>query len=223
MMRIGLWTKIKIIRDCNSRIIDKLDDSHPDYKSLEQLQQEDPDNIVVFHSEDSEEFMEEQEVEEESGNSEEGMLKITPDIFYNPGTKYCYMGFTNYQRAKHYGCLLKEVHEFTSKYTVGQPKVVTHHKHELSFLCSEDNARRLAPLNLKKEIDSSVNKKITDTWKRIKVNQEYPKIDIAELELADVVTKSPHGKSFYEVIQNCGEYVITRCIKHHSIPVCVVK
>ncbi len=223
--------------------IEYIDDSHPEYRSIEhssakneqQIQKEEPNTVVaVFHSE---EHLKKQSITPEYTNDEvppepsesnvlledpyEGLIAIAKEIYFNPATNHCYLGFSNRNRATEYGAHLKEIHEiYNSRYTVGKPSVTTHCKHELVIeFITEANARKLADLNLKKSLAHSSNQAVTDTWRIAPTEtKEYPKIDIAELELADLVTKSPHGKSFYEVIQNCGQYVITRCIKHHSIP-----
>ncbi len=106
---------------------------------------------------------------------QEQLVRIAPDIFYDPSTSKCYLGFSNYQRATTYGAHLKEIHElYNSRYTVGKPVVVTNCKHELVIECiTEENARKLANLNLKKELDHPKNKAVTDTW-RLPLEKEDP-------------------------------------------------
>ena len=97
--------------------------------------------------------------------------------------------------------------------------------------CSEDNARRLAGLNLKKELTHPDNEATTKTWVKKELpeghdqrevppttDKGYPPIDISELELADRITRSPHSQCVYEVIQNHKSYVDVRCLEHHSMP-----
>ena len=145
---------------------------------------------------------------------------ITADIVYSSEGR-CYVGFSSRARASTYGQLLKEVYEFTTAYLVEKPTILHKHKWELKMYCSEDNAHRLALLNLKKELTHPENKVHTDAWVHKELPQSfdkgYPKIELAELELADRITRSPHSQCVYEVIQNHGEYVTVRCLEHNSM------
>ncbi len=124
-----------------------------DREYLEELQQELEDDWDEWTPEQKEQL-----------EFQESLIRIAPDIFYQPKNNVCYVGFSNKNRANTYGALLKEVHEVTTDYCVASPYVVTNCKYELRFMCSLENAKRLAPLNLKKEIDHRVNKAVTDTW-----------------------------------------------------------
>jgi len=114
---------------------------------------------------------------------QEQLIRIASDIFYDPSTSKCYLGFSNYQRATTYGAHLKEIHElFDSKYTVDKPKVVTNCKHELTISAiSRENALKLAKLNLKKKLDHKANKAITDTWKVEEVLTENVQIYVPHI------------------------------------------
>ncbi len=151
---------------------------------------------------------------------------ITPDIVYSSDGK-CYIGFSSRARASTYGQLLKEVWEFTTTYKVDSPTILHNHKWELKMWCSKDNAIRLAPLNLKKELDHPDNKAITQTWVQKELpptgtNKGYPKIELSELEVADVIASSPNGKAFFEVDslrEEDGElFAYVRCIQHPIFP-----
>ncbi|MEM8674374.1 MAG: hypothetical protein AAGF83_10940 [Cyanobacteria bacterium P01_G01_bin.67] len=160
---------------------------------------------------------------------QEQLVRIVPDIFYDPSTSKCYLGFSNYQRANTYGAHLKEIHElYDSRYTVDKPTVVTNCKHELVIeYITEDNSRKLAPLNLKKELDHKSNKAVTDTWllpvKKEETGQsEYPfppykSIPLSEVELADIVTTSANAQSAYEVTANLGDHLLATCLYNHSL------
>ena len=160
---------------------------------------------------------------------QEQLIRIAPDIFYDPSTSKCFVGFTNYQRANTYGAHLKEIHKlYDSRYTVDKPTVVTNCKHELVIECiTEDNALKLAGLNLKKELDHKSNKAVTDTWllpvKKEETGQsEYPfppykSIPLSEVELADIVTTSENAQSAYEVTANLGDHLLATCLYNHSL------
>ena len=161
---------------------------------------------------------------------QEQLVRIAPDIFYDPSTSKCYLGFSNYQRANTYGAHLKEIHElYDSRYTVDKPTVVTNCKHELVIECiTEDDSRKLAPLNLKKELEHKSNKAITDTWllplKKEDIEEgEYPappynKIPLDQVEICDVVTTSPNSQSAYEVTGNKGTHLLATCLYNKSLP-----
>lgn len=185
--------------------IEYMDDSNPasssyevedaDYKSIEQLQHE------VLRT------CEEQE------DPREGLVKITNDIYFNSNTNHCYIGFSNAGRAKTYGPHLKEIYElYNSKYTVGKPKVVDC-KHELVIEhISYENAQKLAPLNLKKDLNSKFNKLITDSWTTEEVLSEDVNIYIPK---EATVKKSKHPTPLVQieagdtVHRNIGDSIYT--------------
>ncbi len=177
---------------------------------------------------------------------QEQLVRIAPDIFYDPSSSKCFMGFSNRGRASTYGAHLKEIHElFDSRYTVDNPKVVTNCKHELVIeSITEENARKLARLNLKKELDHKANKAATDKWnvltedvqiyvpqrqedKRINKSEDltekdfpsypYTEISLTEVEFGDV-TSTPHSRSAYMVKEHKGEFVLAECLYHKSLP-----
>ena len=178
---------------------------------------------------------------------QEQLVRIAPDIFYDPSSSKCFMGFSNRGRASTYGAHLKEIHElFDSRYTVDNPKVVTNCKHELVIeSITEENARKLARLNLKKELDHKANKAVTDKWnvltedvqiyvpqrqedKRINKSEDltekdfpsypYTEISLTEVEFGDVITSTPHSRSAYMVKEHKGEFVLAECLYHKSLP-----
>ncbi len=179
---------------------------------------------------------------------QEQLVRIAPDIFYDPSSSKCFVGFSNYQRANTYGAHLKEIHElYDSRYTVDKPKVVTNCKHELVIECiTEENARKLSGLNLKKELEHKSNKAITDTWvlpldkeeteeeppspphaPQENATQEeqldfpsppYKPIPLDQVELCDVVTTSPNSQSAYEVREHKGGYIVTTCLYNVPLP-----
>ncbi|MEM8719009.1 MAG: hypothetical protein AAGE84_06825 [Cyanobacteria bacterium P01_G01_bin.39] len=175
---------------------------------------------------------------------QEQLVRIAPDIFYDPSTSRCFVGFTNYQRANTYGAHLKEIHElYDSRYTVGKPSVVTNCKHELVIKCiTEENARKLSGLNLKKELEHKTNKAITDKWsvltedvhiyvpqtQEIKKSQvlgesdfpsyPYTEIPLDQVEFGDVITSTSHSRSAYMVKEHKGEFVLAECLYHKSLP-----
>ena len=172
---------------------------------------------------------------------QEQLIRIAPDIFYDPSNSKCYMGFSNRGRATTYGAHLKEIHElYDSRYTVDKPKVVTNCKHELVIECiTEENARKLAGLNLKKELDNRSNKAVTSTWdtkidnargatndiqlsRNSQEEDKYPlppykSIPLSEVELADIVTTSANAQSAYEVTANLGDHLLATCLYNHSL------
>ena len=315
--------------------IEYMNDSHPDYKSIEQIQEEEPDNIAVFHSEEQEEKKEKtyfeltgrpdlrpdtyedltpnityssskrayigfndrkeaeefrdsisaepamieeavimnkhkyelkfycdrqylEELKEELENDwtpeqkaeldwQEQLVRIAPNIFYDPSSSKCLMGFSNRGRASTYGAHLKEIHElYDSRYTVDKSKVITNCKWELTLEnITKENAQKLAKLNLKKDLDYKTNKVITDSWdlltedvkpkpltKEVKPvlvdkvaltendfpSAPYQEVSLSELELCDVITTSSNVRTYYEVIENKGAYITARCIYSPTFP-----
>ncbi len=166
---------------------------------------------------------------------QEQLVRIASDIFYDPSTSKCYLGFSNYQRATTYGAHLKEIHElYDSRYTVGKPLVVTNCKHELVIeFITEENARKLANLNLKKDLEHRSNRNITDKWTYPSEKytsapdfQEedleystppYKPIPLDQVELADLVTTGEYIKAYYEVTDNKGTHLLARCLYHESL------
>ncbi len=145
------------------------------------------------------------------------------------------MGFSNRGRATTYGAHLKEIHElYDSRYTVGKLSVVTNCKHELVIeFITEANARKLADLNLKKDLEHRSNRNITDKWTYPsekytsapdfqEEDLEYPTppykaIPLEEVELADLVTTGEYIKAYYEVTDNKGTHLLARCLHHESL------
>ncbi|MGV2832033.1 hypothetical protein [Myxosarcina sp. GI1(2024)] len=190
--------------------IEYMDDNDPNYKSIEELQKEEPDTVVaVYHSE---EYLEQQEVKDTQASRARLLgipdftpttyTDISPDIVYS-STGRCYVGFSNYNRAKNYGNQLCELYELTSGFLVDKSQIMTNHKYELKFWCSEANARRLVGLNLKKELDDPVNAKVVESWKRVEPTKSQPTspkpIPISELEVGDIVHREGKPQDRYEV------------------------
>ena len=152
---------------------------------------------------------------------------ITPDIVYSSEGK-CYIGFSSRARASTYGQLLKEVYEFTTTYKVDKPIIMHSHKWELKIWCSKDNAVRLAPLNLKKELDHPDNQVVTKTWVQKEVpssfeDKSYPPISLTEVEVGDLVSRSSKGESRFKVLETREEgdgelYALTECLVNPIFP-----
>ena len=152
----------------------------------------------------------------------ERLIRPAPDIFYDPKNNVCYVGFSNKERANNYGALLKELHEFTRDYHVTNPLVVTNCKYELQFMCSEDNAVRLAPLNLKKGLDHPSNQTIVSQWVKKELpstveDKEYPPISINDVQPGDIVARASKGRAHFQVIctreEGDGEvYALCECL-----------
>lgn len=139
------------------------------------------------------------------------------------------MGFSNRNRASEYGFHLLEIHElYNCIHNVDKSKVVTNCKWELTIeSITLENAKKLAPLNLKKELDHKSNKAVTDTW-LLPLNKEeieegeypdppYKPIPLEEVELCDVVTTGEYIKAYYEVTDNLGTHLLARCLYHESL------
>lgn len=166
---------------------------------------------------------------------QEGLIRIAPDIFFNPATNHCYLGFSNRNRTNTYGAHLKEIYElYNSRYTVDKPVVVTNCKHELVLeFITEANARKLADLNLKKDLEHRSNRNITDKWTYPsekytndpdfqEEDLEYPTppykpIPLDQVELCDLVTTGEYIKAYYEVTDNLGTHLLARCLYHESL------
>ncbi len=167
---------------------------------------------------DNDDWTEEQK---EKLDFQESLIRIAPDIFYQPKNNVCYMGFSNKERANNYGALLKEVHEFTTDYCVANPYVVTNCKYELRFMCSKDNAIRLAPLNLKKELAHPSNQTIVSQWVSKELptveDKSYPPISIDEIQPGDIVARASKGRAHFKVTctreEGDGEvYALCECL-----------
>ena len=177
--------------------IEYMDDSHPDYKSIEQLQQEDPDNIAVFHSEEEiiqdEDFTLEQEAELDW---QEQLVRCAPDIFYDPSSSKCFIGFSNKNRADGYGSYLTRILDIAEKYTVSaKPVITTNTKYELVLEEIElESAQHLSKFNLKKEYDDSKNKDARELWRTTRKRVHPPAcrpsdklVPLEEVKLGDIV------------------------------------
>ena len=138
--------------------IEYMDDSHPDYKSIEQLQEEDPVNIAVFHSE---EYLEEQaplsSTQEKQGitphytNEEQKESKtktwaqltgrpdlrpttyedITPNITYSSDGR-CYVGFNDYKEAESFRESISE------PAMISDAEIMNGFKYEVKFYCDRE-------------------------------------------------------------------------------------
>ena len=274
--------------------IEYMDDSNPDYKSIEQIQEEDPDTVVaVFHSkehlkskgitpltkevkpkksyyeltgrpdlrpttyedlapnisyssdgrayvgfndkQEAEEFREsisspsmigdaeimngykyevkfycdlkylQQFVEVEDDFTpeqkeeldwQEQLIRTANDIFYDPSSRKCYVGFSAKGRADQYGSYLTRILDIAEKYVVtNKPSVTTNTKYELVLEQIDlDSAQHLSIFNLKKEYDDSKNKDARELWRTTRQRKHEPAckpspklVPLDEVKLGDIV------------------------------------
>lgn len=275
--------------------IEYMDDSNPDYKSIEQIQEEDPDTVVaVFHSkehlkskgitpltkevkpeksyyeltgrrdlrpttyedlapnisyssdgrayigfndkQEAEEFRESisspsiignaeimngykyevkfycdreyvEELQKELENDwtpeqkaeldwQEQLVRIAPDVFYDPSSRKCYIGFSAKGRADHYGSYLTRILDIAEKYTVSaKPSVTTNTKYELVLEeIDKMSAQHLSKFNLKKEYDDSKNREARELWRTTRQRKHEPAckplpklVPLNKVKLGDIV------------------------------------
>ena len=267
--------------------IEYMDDSNPDYKSIEQIQEEDPDTVVaVFHSkehlksqgikpeksyyeltgrrdlrptkyedlapnisyssdgrayvgfndkQEAEEFREsisepsmigdaeimndfkyevkfycdlkylQQFVEVEDDFApeqkqeldwQEQLIRTANDIFYDPSSRKCYIGFSAKGRADQYGSYLTRILDIAEKYTISaKPVITTNTKYELVLEEIElESAQHLSKFNLKKEYDDSKNKDARELWRTTRQRKHEPAckplpklVPLNEVKLGDIV------------------------------------
>ena len=118
--------------------IEYLDDSNPDYKSIEQLQQEDPDTVVaVFHSE--------QHLKEQEEKSEKSYYELTgrpdlrptthedlaPNISYSSDGR-AYVGFNDKQEAEEFRDSISEPS------LLDDAQIMNNYKWEVKFYCDRE-------------------------------------------------------------------------------------
>lgn len=98
---------------------------------------------------------------------QEQLVRIAPDIFYDPAESKCFMGFSAKGRADGYGSYLTRILDIAQKYTVSnKPSVATNTKYELVLEQIElKSAQHLSKFNLKKEYDDSKNKDARELWR----------------------------------------------------------
>lgn len=128
--------------------IEYMDDSHPDYKSIEQLQEEDPDNIVVFHSEEHLKSKGITPVKKEFGSLSyyelKGVPDLRPDTFEDlaPNITYsssgrAYVGFNDKQEAEEFRDSISEPSMLSDSDTMNG------FKYEVKFYCTREYIEEL--------------------------------------------------------------------------------
>lgn len=207
--------------------VEYMDDAHPNYKSIEQLQQEDPDTVVaVFHSKEhlkskgitplTKEVKPEKSYYELTGKPDlrpttyddftpeqkaeldwqEQLVRIAPDVFYDPAGSKCFMGFSAKGRADGYGSYLTRILDIAQKYTVSaKPSVTTNTKYELVLeQIDKMSAQHLSKFNLKKEYDDSKNREARELWRTTRQRKHEPAckplpklVPLNEIKLGDIV------------------------------------
>lgn len=170
--------------------LEYMDEDHPDYRSIEQLQQEDPDTVVaVFHSE---QYLKSQGIEPECTNEvqeeypishhnpfkpiplseyQEGdrpvnMVEISPDIIYVPVDKTAYVAMRAKGRARSYGDYLTRLLTVGSKYVVSDKLTkISDSKYELRiFDISFEDVKHLAKFKLHRDYDHPDNREVSEVW-----------------------------------------------------------
>ena len=98
---------------------------------------------------------------------QEQLIRIAPDIFYDPSQSKCFMGFSAKGRADQYGSYLSRILDIAEKYVLtNKPLVTTNTKYELVLEQIElESAQHLSKFNLKKEYDDSKNKEARELWR----------------------------------------------------------
>ncbi len=190
--------------------IEYMNDSNADYKSIEQLQQEDPDTVVaVFDAnekhtkyQDEDDFTPEQK---EELDWQQQLIRTADDIFYDPSKAKCYMGFSAKGRADDYGSYLTRILDIAEKYTVSfKPTVTTNTKYELVLEEIDlESAQHLSNFNLKKEFDDSKNKDARESWRTTRKRIHPPAckpnpklVPLEEVKLGDIVYLNSHSNQY---------------------------
>ena len=127
---------------------------------------------------------------------QEQLVRIAPDIFYDPSAAKCFMGFSAKGRADQYGSYLSRILDIAEKYVVtNKPLVTTNTKYELVLEQIElESAQHLSKFNLKKEYDDSKNKDARELWRTTRKREvppaykPSPKLTpLEEVKLGDIV------------------------------------
>ena len=107
---------------------------------------------------------------------QEQLVRIAPDIFYDPSEEVCYLGFKAKGRADNYGSYLTRILDIAEKYVVvNKPRVTTNTKYELKLeTIAEKDTKHLSKFNLKKEYDDSINKDARELWRTTRKREVPP-------------------------------------------------
>lgn len=127
---------------------------------------------------------------------QEQLIRTANDIFYDPSSSKCYVGFSAKGRADSYGSYLTRILDIAEKYVVSsKPTVTTNTKYELVLEQIElDSAQHLSNFNLKKEYDDSKNKDARELWRTTRQRKHEPAckplpklVPLDEIKLGDIV------------------------------------
>ena len=193
--------------------IEYMDDSNPDYKSIEQLQSEEPDTVVaVFHSE---EYLKEQEeglleIIEEEETQTPTFEEINSRVIYNHNHQTVYLGMTAKNRCDYYGQYLTGQLTVGEKYTYSkEPSFINGEEYKYELRITEINledAVHLASFNLQKDPEHPDNAKLLTDWRANKVRKldlgkpSDKLVPIAEVELGEIVYLNSINNQ-YKVLQ----------------------
>ena len=107
---------------------------------------------------------------------QEQLIRTADDIFYDPSSRKCYVGFSAKGRADGYGSYLTRILDIAEKYTVSaKPVITTNTKYELVLEQIElESAQHLSKFNLKKEYDDSKNREARELWRTTRQRKHEP-------------------------------------------------
>ncbi|MEM7727294.1 MAG: hypothetical protein AAF208_13140 [Cyanobacteria bacterium P01_A01_bin.45] len=164
---------------------------------------------------------------------QEQLVRIAPDIFYDPSEEVCYLGFKAKGRADNYGSYLTRILDIAQKYVVvNKPRITTNTKYELKLeTIAEEDAKHLSKFNLKKEYDDSKNKDARELWRTTRKRVHPPAckpldklVPLAEIKLGDIVYLNSIDNQ-YKVLQKVTldgiEHLEVICIYNSERPILV--
>lgn len=127
---------------------------------------------------------------------QEQLIRTANDIFYDPSSRKCYVGFSAKGRADQYGSYLTRILDIAEKYIVtNKPRVTTNTKYELVLeQIDKMSAQHLSKFNLKKEYDDSKNREARELWRTTRQRKHEPAckplpklVPLNEVKLGDIV------------------------------------
>ena len=127
---------------------------------------------------------------------QEQLIRTANDIFYDPSSSKCYVGFSAKGRADQYGSYLTRILDIAEKYTVSsKPTITTNTKYELVLEeIDKMSAQHLSKFNLKKEYDDSKNREARELWRTTRQREHEPAckplpklVPLNEVKLGDIV------------------------------------
>ena len=127
---------------------------------------------------------------------QEQLIRTADDIFFDPSSRKCYIGFSAKGRADQYGSYLTRILDIAEKYTVSaKPVITTNTKYELVLEeIDKMSAQHLSKFNLKKEYDDSKNREARELWRTTRQRKHEPAckplpklVPLEEIKLGDIV------------------------------------